>query len=160
SCHVHREALDDQVAGLGACSRRIKRWVFDEPDQLAGAAIRNGGGAEIHDRERRLVGNLVVHAPFDRGLPAGRLTSGRQIPTCLGQTLNSIANIIANVAPTWEAQFPRAKVRRPKLRERPPSWRDEFTTSSTFSIGRCPSPEGCRHPKDVVTRRMSLPERF
>jgi hypothetical protein len=62
--------------------------VLDEPDQLAGIAIRNGGGAGIHERERSLVGHRSVsNAPFRRGLPAGWLNSGWQMSACGGQVL-------------------------------------------------------------------------
>jgi hypothetical protein len=55
--------------------------VLDEPDQLGGGTVRDGGNAVVHDGERGLIGDeLVIHAPFGRGLPAGRLSSGRQIP--------------------------------------------------------------------------------
>src|SRR5690606_16554146 len=50
----------DQVCRVGAGSRRIKRRVFDQPDQLAGGAGANLLDALLHEGERLLIGRDSV----------------------------------------------------------------------------------------------------
>ena len=53
--------------------------MLEQPDQLGRAAVGDGGGTRLHDRERGLVGDEpVADAPFDRGTPRA-VEPGRQI---------------------------------------------------------------------------------
>ena len=79
--------------------------MLDEPDQLAGGAVRDPGGAGIHDGKRLLIGDeRMFHPPFGCGLPGGRRESGRKISTCAGQTLD-VGQASTRLAEVTHRQF-------------------------------------------------------
>ena len=64
---MDRKARLDQLLGLGAGAGGVERGVLEQPDQLARRAVGYGGGARLHDRERRLVVDQApADPPFDR----------------------------------------------------------------------------------------------
>ena len=78
---MHREPVRlQQILRPGAGAGRVERRMLQQPYQLAGATLGDGGDAVLHHRHRRLVGHLAVaDRPVDnaRRHGAGINSTGR-----------------------------------------------------------------------------------